>query len=55
MEDHYLLHIRYNCNDISELVIRVLSFGPTVEVIGSEEFKNLIIDKLKKQKSCGLL
>lgn len=55
MEDHYLLHIRYNCNDTSELVIRVLSFGPTVEVIGSEIFKKLIIEKLKKQKSCELL
>lgn len=51
---HYLLHLRYDIDDEAELVIRVLSFGPTVEVIESEHFKGLIIEKLKKQKSCGL-
>ena len=30
-DDHYLLHIRINSEDITELVIRVLSFGPMVE------------------------
>lgn len=53
-DDHYILHIKFNRDDESELVIRVLSFGPTVEVIGSESFKKLIIKKLKDQKSCGL-
>ena len=48
----YLLRVKYDRNDESELVIRVLSFGPKVEVIESQRFKNLIIDKLKKQKSC---
>ena len=36
------------------MVIRILSFGPLVEVIGSENFKELVIKKLKKQKNCGL-
>ncbi len=54
MEDHYLLHIKFDHSDEPEMVIRVLSFGPTVEVIASESFRNLIIDKLKKQKSCEL-
>lgn len=54
-DDHYLLHIKFDKDDESELVIRVLSFGPTVQVIESDSFKKLIIDKLKKQKSCGLL
>lgn len=53
-DDHYLLHIKFDKNDESEIVIRVLSFGPTVEVIESESFKKLIIDKLKSQKSCEL-
>ena len=53
--DHYILHIKYQKDDESELVIRVLSFGPTVEVLGSERFKKLIINKLKSQKSCELL
>ena len=37
------------------MVIRILSFGPMVEVIGSESFKKLVIEKLKKQKNCGLI
>jgi len=53
--DHYLLHIKYHRDDEPEMVIRVLSFGPTVEVLESEHFKNLIIAKLKSQKSCELL
>lgn len=53
--DHYLLRIKFRQEDASELVIRVLSFGPTVEVLEPEGFKKLIIDKLKSQKSCELL
>lgn len=52
VDKYYLLHIRFNRNDESEMVIRVLSFGPTVEVLGSENFKQLIINKLKSQRSC---
>ena len=51
---HYLLKINYLTDDEPEMVIRVLSFGPFVEVIGSENFKELVIKKLKKQKNCGL-
>ena len=52
--DHYVLHVRFNRDDEPEMVIRVLSFGPMVEVLGSESFKKLIIAKLKIQKSCEL-
>ena len=52
VDDHYLLHLKFNRDDEPEIVIRVLSFGPTVEVLGSENFKQLIINKLKSQKSC---
>ncbi len=53
-EDHYLLHIKFNREDETEMVIRVLSFGPTVEVLESEEFKELVKSRLKAQKSCEL-
>ncbi|MCH5198223.1 MAG: WYL domain-containing protein [Oscillospiraceae bacterium] len=53
-DGHYLLHIKFNSDDEPEMVIRVLSFGPTVEVMGPASFKNKIIDKLKSQKSCEL-
>ncbi len=55
MDGYYLLHIKFDHDDQPEMVIRVLSFGPTVEVIGPESFKKLIIDKLKSQKSCELI
>ncbi len=51
---HYLLHIKYDHDDQPEMVIRVLSFGPMVEVLESEDFKKLVIAKLKSQKSCEL-
>lgn len=54
-DGHYLLHIKFIKDDEAEMVIRVLSFGPTVEVLESESFKKLIISKLKSQKSCELL
>lgn len=50
----YLLKIKYAHDDEPEMVIRILSFGPLVEVIGSNNFKKLVIEKLKKQKNCGL-
>lgn len=50
----YLVHIKYNKTDETEMVIRILSFGPMVEVVEPEEFKKLIIERLKSQKSCEL-
>lgn len=51
---HYIVKIKYATADETEMVIRILSFGPLVEVLGSEHFRNLVIEKLKKQKNCGL-
>ena len=51
---HYLVKIKYSHDDEPEMVIRILSFGPLVEVVGSETFRNRVIEKLKKQKNCGL-
>ena len=48
----YLLNVKYTRDDENELVIRVLSFGPFVEVIGPADFKNLVVEKLKNQKKC---
>lgn len=55
MDDNkYKVTIRYNSDDESEMVIRVLSFGPPIEVIEPNDFREKIIEKLKKQKNCGL-
>ena len=51
---NYLVKIQYAHDDEPEMVIRILSFGPMVEVLGSESFKKLVVEKLKKQLNCGL-
>lgn len=51
---HYLVKIKYAHDDEAEMVIRILSFGPTVEVTEPAAFRGLIVEKLKKQASCGL-
>ena len=51
---NYFVKIKYAHDDESEMVIRILSFGPMVEVTGSESFKKLIIEKLKEQLNYGL-
>ncbi len=53
-QKNYLVKIRYGQDDESEMVIRILSFGPMVEVLESESFRKLVIEKLKKQLSLGL-
>jgi len=53
-DDRYRVIIEYDRDDETELVIRVLSFGPMVRVVGPERFVNLTRERLKQQKSCGL-
>ncbi len=45
----YLLHINYERSDETELVIRILAFGPMVEVISPHKFRSLIAERLKSQ------
>ncbi|MDE7156587.1 MAG: WYL domain-containing protein [Lachnospiraceae bacterium] len=51
--NRYRIKIHYNQEDETELVIRVLSFGPLIKVIEPESFINLIKERLILQKSCG--
>ena len=52
--NHYKLKISYYQQDETELIIRVLSFGPMVKVTAPERFRNIIKGRLRKQKSCEL-
>lgn len=55
LEDgRYCLHLKYYESDETELVIRVLSFGPCVKVLEPSGFVNLIKERLIAQQSCGL-
>ncbi len=46
--------IRYAKEDETELVIRILSFGPMIRVTAPSYFVNLIRERLIRQKNCGL-
>lgn len=53
-DEHYKLILKYDKEDETELVIRILSFGPMVKVIEPYSFVELIKKRLRMQKSCGL-
>ena len=48
-ETHYLLTVKYDKGDETEMLFRVLSFGPTLRVREPESFKELIREKLREQ------
>lgn len=50
----YSIKIDYDENDETELLIRILSFGPNIKVISPDSFISQIKQRLKKQKDCEL-
>lgn len=54
-DDKYLAKIKYRKDDEAELVIRVLAFGPLIEVVEPKEFRDLIKEKLIKQMNCNII
>ena len=53
-DKEYKLTLTYDSDDETEMVIRILSFGPLVEVLEPLDFRELIKNKLIKQQNCGL-
>ena len=47
----YQIKLRYDKDDETELLIRVLSFGPVLEVVAPDAFIELIRERLNKQSS----
>ncbi len=52
-ENRYLITVMYDKDDETEILIRLLSFGPMIRVIEPESMTALIRERLKMQKSCG--
>ena len=52
-ENHYRVTVNYDRDDETEMVIRILSFGPMIKVTEPDHFANLIKERLIRQKSCG--
>ena len=49
-EGRYLVKLRYDRQDETEMVIRILSFGPVIKVTEPEQFIDLIRERIEKQK-----
>ena len=52
-ENRYRLIITYAQKDETEMVIRMLSFGPMVKITSPPAFTDLIKERLIRQKNCG--
>ena len=52
-DTHYLLTVHYDKSDETEMVYRVLSFGPTMKVREPECFVELLKNRLKEQLGIG--
>lgn len=50
----YKITLCYDKEDETEILIRILSFGPMIRVVKPTAFINLIKARLSDQKSCGL-
>ena len=50
-DKHYNVILSYDLQDETEILIRILSFGPMIRVIAPESFINLIKERVKKQQS----
>lgn len=49
-EKHYRMTLHYDLQDDTEMLIRVLSFGPLAKVVEPESFRERIRARLEKQK-----
>ena len=48
----YRCKIRYSKDDETELLIRILSFGPVVRVLGPNTFIEQVQERIKTQFTC---
>jgi predicted DNA-binding transcriptional regulator YafY len=53
-DNSYRISLRYQRDDMTELLIRVLAFGPMLRVVSPDRFIELIRERLRKQTGCGL-
>ena len=53
-EGTYRVKVTFDADDETEMVIRILSFGPMIRVTSPDNFVDLIRQRLIEQKNCGL-
>jgi predicted DNA-binding transcriptional regulator YafY len=52
-ENSYRITLTYEAEDEIDLMIRILSFGTSLKVVGPESFVEQIKNRLEMQKRCG--
>lgn len=52
-DNTYRVSLTYEAEDEIDIIIRVLSFGPNLKVVGPESFIKQIKSRLEIQRSCG--
>lgn len=52
-DDNYIFTLSYEAEDEIDIIIRILSFGPNLQVVGPDSFVNQIKKRLETQRSCG--
>lgn len=50
---HYRVRLKYDRDDETEILIRIISFGAKVKVLSPDRFINLIKERLEKQTELG--
>ena len=50
-DTHYKITLFYEREDETELLIRVLSFGPVLKVVFPDDFVKKLVERLEKQKN----
>ena len=53
-DNRYLVRIWYDRKDRREILIKLLSFGPVIKVLGPDSFVDEIKERLIRQKKCEL-
>lgn len=51
---HYRIMLTYDKDDETEMLIRILSFGPMIKVISPEDFVKKLKNRIDKQENCGV-
>ena len=54
-DGRFMVKLYYDKEDRTEMLIRILSFGPVVKVTEPESFIDMIRERLEMQKQCSQL
>lgn len=51
---HYRIILKYDKSDETEILIRILSFGPMIKVVSPDNFIEKLKNRIDKQQICGV-